>query len=158
MKFRNLKQNKGRNDDIPIINVVPGKGYWAIYPDRKVFYEDPSAGTPQALYPSVLEQISMDYSQFDPIVQKKKKRSKFLTMDINETAIFTFLGMEAIKRQNPMSGEVEDAWLIKLLDEEGNEKQWTTTSLAVFNQFKDQNIQENDKVRISKVKQNKRTR
>jgi len=158
MEKENNCQNNKKVDDIPIIKVVPHKGYWAIYKDKKIFYEDPSAGTQYALNPEWDMLNTMDYSQFDPIVQQKKKKSKFLTMDAGEMAVFTFLGMEAIKRQNPISGEVEDAWLVKLLDEEGNEKQWTFTGLGVFNQFKDQNIQENDKIRISKVKQGNRTR
>jgi len=157
---------KGRprrnGEEIPIIEVVPRKGYWAIYSDRREWYDDPTAGTPYALNPFAgIEKIkheNMDYSQFDQIVKEKRKKSKFLTMEAGETAVFTFLSMEAIKRQNPISGEVEDAWLVKLLDEEGNEKQWTFTGLGVFNQFKEQNIQENDKIRVSKVKQGNRTR
>lgn len=162
-KMLNKYKIKGRGNDIPIIKVVPRKGYWAIYPDRKEWYDDPTAGTEYALNPfagtkTINTLNTMDYSQFDNIVKKKKKQGKFLTLDVNDTEVFTFLGMEAIKRQNPFSGELEDAWLVKLLDDEGNEKQWTFSSLSVFNQFKEQNIQENDKIRITKGEINGKAR
>ena len=92
----------------------------------------------------------MDYTQFDKIVKAKRKKGKFLVLDSNESAELTLSSLETITRQNNFSGEIEDAWLAKLKDDEGNEKMWTFTSLSIFNQFKDKNIQEEDLIRITK--------
>lgn len=138
------------NNNIPIID--EGKdGYWIIYTDEqnKITKKEWVNNPPYSIEEDIFNMI--DYNQFDEIVKEKRKKSKFLYLDVNQTAIFTFLNMGIAKVQNPFNQEIEDAWIITLLNEEGVEKQWTVRSLSVYEQFKRQNIQEQDKIKITRV-------
>lgn len=97
----------------------------------------------------------VDYSAYDDIVARKKKEQRYLTLEDGECAVFTFLGIKLAIRENPFSGEEEEVWLIDLEDSEGYRKRWTVASLYIFNQFKEQNIQEGDRIRITKKRRKK---
>ena len=100
----------------------------------------------------------VDYTKFDEIVARKKKQQKYLSLEEGESTFFTFLGITAGIRQNPFSGDEEEVWFVTLEDDEGNKKRWTIASLYIFNQFKEQDIQEGDRIKIAKIRQGNKTR
>ncbi|MEK6884165.1 MAG: hypothetical protein AABY22_31335 [Nanoarchaeota archaeon] len=93
----------------------------------------------------------LDYNAFDEMVKEKKKKSKFFSMDIDDTQVFTLLSLDKAKMINNFSGEMEDVWVYLLEDEDKNQKTWDTGSLKVFSQFKENEIQEGDRIRITCV-------
>ena len=90
-----------------------------------------------------------DYGSFDDQVKAKKAASKFLTIEIGESAEYEFTGMKM-----GMNNFGEDAWIVSLkgLDSSLPEerKTWTFASLKIFDSFKSQNINEGDKILISR--------
>ena len=90
-----------------------------------------------------------DYNSFDEQVKSKKAASKFLTIEIGESAEYEYTGMKT-----GVNNFGEDAWIVSLkgldptLPEE--RKSWTFASLKIFDQFKDQDINEGDRILISR--------
>ncbi len=96
--------------------------------------------------------MTINYGQFDKAVEQKEAENPYLTSSIPDGAsiFFIFKGMEQIRARNNFSGKIEDQWHYEFTDMAGNKKEWDAGSLAIFNQFKDQNIQPDDKVLITK--------
>ena len=120
-----------------------GKGYLAIRDEQGNVIRR------QYFKRSIRGKSMTDYSSFDEQVKAKKAASKFLTIEIGESAEYEFTGMKI-----GMNNFGEDAWIVSLkgidpdLPEE--RKTWSVASLKVFNQFKEQNINEGDKILISR--------
>ena len=95
-----------------------------------------------------------DYNQFDDAVKAKKAASKFLSIEIGESAEYEFAGMKLVNQINNFSHDEETVWLVSLkgidpkLPEE--RKNWTVSSVKVFEQFKNQDINEGDRILISR--------
>ena len=93
----------------------------------------------------------MNYVQFDDFEKNKIRQNKFLISQDNESIILKFKAMKSLKMINSFSGEEEDTIQYKFLDEEfGVEKIWNAGSLSVYQQFKNNDIQEEDLVKITK--------
>ena len=96
----------------------------------------------------------MQYEQFDSAVKAKNAANKFLSIQIGESAEYEFTGMKLVNQMNNFSHEPEEVWLVSLkgVDPELPEerKNWTVSSVKVFNQFKDQDINEGDRILISR--------
>ena len=92
---------------------------------------------------------NMDYGTFDEDVKKKKAESKYLTIEIGESAEYEVTGMKM-----GVNNFGEDAWVVSLkgLDSSLPEerKTWTFASLKIFDSFKGQDINEGDKILISR--------
>jgi hypothetical protein len=99
-------------------------------------------------------QNNMDYGAFDSAVKAKNAANKFLSIQIGESAEYEFTGMKLVNQMNNFSHEPEEVWLVSLkgVDPELPEerKNWTVSSVKVFNQFKDQDINEGDRILISR--------
>ena len=97
---------------------------------------------------------TMDYGAFDSAVKAKNAANKFLSIQIGESAEYEFTGMKLVNQMNNFSHEPEEVWLVSLkgVDPELPEerKNWTVSSVKVFNQFKDQDINEGDRILISR--------
>ena len=124
-----------------------GKGYLAIRDEqgniiRRQYFKRSIRGN------------NMQYEQFDSAVKAKNAANKFLSIQIGESAEYEFTGMKLVNQMNNFSHEPEEVWLVSLkgVDPELPEerKNWTVSSVKVFNQFKDQNINEGDRILISR--------
>lgn len=100
----------------------------------------------------------INYNQFDDAVKTKKAQMKYLYIEDGASIFFIFKDMEMVRAKNSFSGEIEDQWHYALEDMDGNPKEWDTGSLAIFNQFKDQDIQPDDKILITKEVSGKKVR
>lgn len=101
----------------------------------------------------------MDYTKFNDFEMNKLRRNKFLLLQPNETITLRFKGAKQMKMINSFSGEEEDTIQYKFYDEEYEmEKTWNASSLNIFRQFKEQQIQEEDLVAITKQVEGKKTR
>ena len=98
----------------------------------------------------------MDYNskEFQDAIKRKKALSKFLSIQIGESAEYIMTSMKQSTQVSSFSGEMEDCWIVALkgVDPEiPNEvKNWSVTSLAVVNQFIDQKIKDGDKIKIER--------
>ena len=120
-----------------------GKGYLAIRDEQGNIIRR------QYFKRSIRGKSMTDYSSFDEQVKAKKAASKFLTIEIGESAEYEYTGMKT-----GVNNFGEDAWIVSLkgldptLPEE--RKSWTFASLKIFDQFKDQDINEGDRILISR--------
>jgi len=99
----------------------------------------------------------MDYNNKEFLgVEKRKQASyKFLSLKIGETsAVYIFNGITTTTQMNSFSHSIEDVWVVSLkgTDPEMPEeaKTWTFGSPNIYNQFKDNNIQEKDRIQITR--------
>jgi hypothetical protein len=97
----------------------------------------------------------VDYKSFEDGINAKKAQSKFLSIEIGGSATYELASLKASTQVSNFSGEMEDCWIAvlngvdpKFPDEKKN---WTITSLAVINQFREQNIQDGDKILIERI-------
>lgn len=94
----------------------------------------------------------VNYGDYNDIVKKKEEEIPYVTSSIPDggSVYFIFQSVEKIRGKN-FHGKVEDQWHYEFKDASGkNDKEWDTGSLAVFNMFKEQNIQPGDRVLITK--------
>ena len=99
----------------------------------------------------------MDYNNKELTgVEKRKQASyKFLSLKVGETSpVFIFNGITTTTQMNNFSHQIEDVWVVNLkgINPEfpDEAKTWTFGSIAIFNQFKDNNIQEKDQIQIER--------
>lgn len=96
-----------------------------------------------------------DYAKFNDVEKRKQASYKFLSIKIGETsAPYIFMGITATTQMSNFSHEIEDVWVVSLkgTDPElpDEVKTWTFSSVNIYNQFKDNNIQEKDKIKIER--------
>ena len=99
----------------------------------------------------------MDYENKDLVAVQKRKQAmyKFLSLKIGETSsVYEFQGITTTTQMNSFSHEIEDVYVARLkgTDPEipDEKKTWTFSSPNIYDQFKDKNIQEGDKIMISR--------
>lgn len=94
------------------------------------------------------------YNDFDKLAKEKKASSKFLSLQIGENATYEYAGMVQATQMNNFSHDLEEVWVITLkgIDPEipTEKKSWSVAALAIYNQFRDQNVQEGDIIKISR--------